>query len=58
MDDNEYLESEEITRLEQFAMFPDMNLIEQTWYMLSKAVSSRRNLPRTIPELLIAAKEK
>lgn len=54
---NQYLETQGIRRLEWPAMSPDMNPIEHVWDMLSRAIHSRRNPPRTRQELVVAARE-
>lgn len=54
---DDYLESEGVNRLDWPAMSPDMNPIEHAWDILSRAVRARRNPPRTLRELVIAARE-
>lgn len=54
---NEYLQEAGIERLEWPALSPDMNPIEHAWDQLKRAVRRRRNPPRTVDELRIAAIE-
>lgn len=54
---NEYLEEVGIERLDWPALSPDMNAIEHAWDQLKRAVRSRRNPPRTVGDLRVAAVE-
>lgn len=48
---DEYLESEDITRMDWPARSPDLNPIEHVWDALGKAIAARHPPPRTIHEL-------
>lgn len=51
---DDYLESEDIRRMDWPARSPDLNPIEHVWDALGRAISSRHPPPRTIPELKTA----
>lgn len=53
----EFLESEDINRMEWPARSPDMNPIENVWDALGRRVSSRQPPPRTIQELRTVLKQ-
>jgi len=51
---DDYLEGEDIRRMDWPARSPDLNPIEYIWDALGKAIASRHPPPRTIPELKTA----
>lgn len=54
---DEYLESEDIHRMDWPAKSPDLNPIEHAWDALGRAIAIRQPPPRTIPELKTALVE-
>lgn len=51
---DEFLESEDIRRIDWPARSPDLNPIEHVWDALGRAIATRNPPPRTIPELKTA----
>ena len=54
---DDYLESEDIGRMDWPAKSPDLNLIEHAWDALGRAVAARQPPSRTIQELKTALEE-
>ncbi|GBN89302.1 hypothetical protein AVEN_263296-1 [Araneus ventricosus] len=48
---DEFLESEDIRRMDWTARSPDFNPIEHVWDALGRAIPTRNPLPRTIQEM-------
>ncbi|GFU38487.1 transposable element Tc3 transposase [Trichonephila clavipes] len=48
---NEYLQSEDITRVDWPAYSPDLNPIEHVWGMLGRRIAARQPPPTCLPEL-------
>ncbi|GFY28246.1 transposable element Tc3 transposase [Trichonephila clavipes] len=48
---DEYLQSEDITRMDWQAYSPDLNPIEYVWGMLGRRIAARQPLPTSLPEL-------
>lgn len=53
----EYLQGEDIHRMEWPARSPDLNPIEHAWDALGRRITARQPPPRTIPELRTALRE-
>ncbi|GBO36068.1 hypothetical protein AVEN_187631-1 [Araneus ventricosus] len=51
---DEFLESEDIRRMDWPARSPDLNPIEHIWDALGRAIATRNPLPRTIQEMKTA----
>ncbi|GBN66041.1 Transposable element Tc3 transposase [Araneus ventricosus] len=51
---DEFLESEDIRRMDWPARYPDLNPIEHVWDALGRAIASRNPPPRTIQEMKTA----
>ncbi|GBM64168.1 Transposable element Tcb2 transposase [Araneus ventricosus] len=51
---DEFLESEDIRRMDWPARSPDLNPIEHVWDALGRAIATRHPLPRTIQEMKTA----
>ncbi|GFY34485.1 transposable element Tcb1 transposase [Trichonephila clavipes] len=49
---DEYLQSEDITRMDLPAYSPDLNPIQHVWDMLSRRIGARQRHPICLPELL------
>jgi transposase len=54
---NEFIEGEDIQRMEWPARSPDLNPIEHAWDALGRAIGSRQIPPRTLTELKLALQE-
>ncbi|UYV84314.1 hypothetical protein LAZ67_X001824 [Cordylochernes scorpioides] len=54
---NEYLQSENIRRMDWPARFPDLNPIEHVWDALGRRIGARHPSPRTLVELRTALLE-
>ncbi|GFX07816.1 DDE_3 domain-containing protein [Trichonephila clavipes] len=48
---NEYLQSEDITRMDWSAYTTDLNPIEHVWDMLDRRIAARQLPPTCLPEL-------
>ncbi|GFX49163.1 transposable element Tc3 transposase [Trichonephila clavipes] len=48
---DEYLQSEDITRMDWPAYSPDLNAIEHVWDMLGRRITARQSPPTCLPEL-------
>ncbi|GFS82782.1 DDE_3 domain-containing protein [Trichonephila clavipes] len=48
---DEYLQSEDITRMDWPAYSPDLNPIEHVWDMLARRIAARQPPPTCLPEL-------
>ncbi|GFU22689.1 retrovirus-related Pol polyprotein from transposon 412 [Trichonephila clavipes] len=48
---DEYLQTEDITRMDWPAYSPDLNPIEHVWDMLGRRIAARQPIPTCLPEL-------
>ncbi|KAJ4435227.1 hypothetical protein ANN_23805 [Periplaneta americana] len=54
---DEYLEGEDIQRMDWPAMSSDLNPIEHAWYALGRRIATRQPPPRTLPALRNALRQ-